>query len=84
MAGAMPHRRIMTYLKIPTTQMTVSIGVRAADIVESYARFKGISRSWASYQVFEASPLLDIWAAEMEAAKVEAAKAEVVEESLTE
>lgn len=58
----------MTYLKVPTTQMTVSIGVRSADIVESYARFKGISRSWATYQAFEASPLLEVWAAEMEAA----------------
>lgn len=69
MAGADPLRRRMTYLKVPTTQMTVSIGVQSADIVESYARFKGISRSWAAYQVFEASPLLAVWAAEMKAAK---------------
>lgn len=50
------------YCKMPVAQTTVSIGIEALAIVEEYARIKGISRSWACYQVFEASPLLLEWA----------------------
>lgn len=50
------------YCKLPTAQTTVSLPIEGLAIVEEYARIKGISRSWACFQVFAASPLLLEWA----------------------
>lgn len=48
-------------LTLDVKQTTVSIGTEALRITEEYAKHANISRSWACYLVFEASPLLAEW-----------------------